>query len=108
MVLGGCEAYLARGADSVQVVALQGNQATRHTLHRAVGSVSGSPWTKKKSAGPPSKTRPAVVSPSRSPPRTVADASAYHGLRTASTSASNFTAGWFARRESPTNSEPVQ
>src|SRR5438094_6569341 len=35
------------------------SHATRHTRQRAVGSVSGSPWTRKKSAGPPSKMRPA-------------------------------------------------
>src|SRR5438093_9851565 len=107
MLLGECEAYLARGADSVQVVALHGNQATRLTLQRAVGSVSGSPWTKKKSAGPPSTIRPAVVSPSRSPPRAVADASASHGSRPASTSASTSHARWFARRDPPPKSVPV-
>src|SRR5437899_6087227 len=45
--------------------------------------------------------RPASLSSSRSPPRTVADASASHGLRPASTSASTSHARWFARREPP-------
>src|SRR5207245_11783039 len=83
------------------------SQATRQTRQRADGSVSGSPWTRKKSAGPPSTIRPASGSPSSSPPRTVAEDSASHGWSPASTSASTSHARWFARRDPPPKSVPV-
>src|SRR2546427_269896 len=79
----------------------------RHTRQRAVGSVSGSPWTRKKSAGPPSTMRPASGSFRRSPPRTVAEASASQGFRPASTRDSTSQARWFARRDPPPKSVPV-
>src|SRR5439155_1242111 len=62
------------------------SHATRHTRQRAVGSVRGSPCTRKKSAGPPSKIRPASGSSRSSPPRTVAEARASQGSSPASTS----------------------
>ena len=57
---------------------LRSAQATRQTRHSAAGSDSGSPWTRKKSAGPPSAITPAsrprraarrrATSPRRAPP----------------------------------------
>ena len=70
------------------------------------GSDSGSPWTRKKSAGPPSAIVPASGSPSSSPPRQVAAPSASHGSSPAATSASTSQASWFARSEPPPKSVP--
>src|SRR5207249_1514657 len=74
---------------------------------RADASWSGSPCTRKKSAGPLSTIRPASASPSSSPPRIVADASASAGFSPASTSDSTSHARWFARSDPPPKSVPV-
>ena len=97
----------ARRVAPVRSCPAQPAQATRHTRHKAAGSLSGSPWTRKKSAGPPSWIVPASSSPSSSPPRQVAAASASHGSRPASTSDSTSQASWLARSEPPPKSVPA-
>jgi hypothetical protein len=53
-----------------------GHQLVRHTRQSDPGSDSGSPWTSRKSAGPPWVRTPAPGSRSRRPPLTVAAARA--------------------------------
>ena len=80
---------------------------TRQTRQRAAGSLSGSPCTSVKWAGPPTVSLPACGSPSTSPPRQVADAERLPGLSPARTSAFDLPGEVPARTDPPPKSLPA-
>ena len=83
-------------------------QQTCQARQSAAGSDSGSPWTRTRSAGPPSRMTPASGSPRSSPPRQVAERQRLPRLAgPASTSCSTSQASWFARVDPPPKSVPV-
>src|SRR6266568_6997029 len=82
-------------------------QSARQTRQRAAGSLSGSPCTSMKCAGPPTVSLPACGSRSTAPPRQVAAPSASQGSSPARTSASTSQARWPARTEPPPKSLPA-
>src|ERR1022692_101453 len=79
----------------------------RQTRHSAAGSLSGSPCTSVKCAGPPTVSLPACGSRNTSPPRQVAAPSASHGSRPARTRHSTSQARWPARTDPPPKSPPA-